>query len=502
MEGPPVVLVHGLFGWGESSPLFGLAPPYFPLRQVRELWPKGPVVAVDVGAASSDHDRACEAFAQLMGIKTDYGCAHAERCRHARFGPDFSDCAPRLKRWDAAHPVHLLGHSFGGNTAVALLSLLAEDFWGVGTSGDWVLSVTCICSPLRGCSLVYAVVFDEASTQPGAKLALRRWSPSHLASIASVLFLRAQVLFPWLPLKGLYDLRSDHWGTQPLSWKTLVEGDHPYWHTGDNVAVMSTPRNSQRTVHSYLRHLSKTRLVAVMADPLEPLSPGEALGASAPYMLAALAAVVPILRIARTWRKVVEGAVTKRRAAFLASSLLAVVALLLRDRGCWGRSLLHWWKGAVEYLAPWMHGPVLRPGMRLLSHAVHRASGALAGSDRLATRCGSAVGNDGLIDLAAQRWLDAPLRQSSRGRPVRGLMQRCVRSTGQELDSRPPHLANCFSQADVRGEQEHASPLEPGKWRVMRVPGADHALGTSFSGQSLGMYRSVFELLATVSRQR
>lgn len=56
-----------------------------------------------------------------------------------------------LKRWDATSPVHLVGHSFGGNTAVALYNMIAEDHWGLGTGPDWVVSVTAICAPLRGC---------------------------------------------------------------------------------------------------------------------------------------------------------------------------------------------------------------------------------------------------------------------------------------------------------------------------------------------------------------
>ena len=115
---PDLVLLHGLLGWAEEHrPLYGWMPDYFPLASIRRKW-DGHVLAVELGAASSDHDRACEAFAHLMGLRVDYGAEHAEKNGHARYGMDFRGRG-LLKRWDASSPVHLVGHSFGGNTAVA-----------------------------------------------------------------------------------------------------------------------------------------------------------------------------------------------------------------------------------------------------------------------------------------------------------------------------------------------------------------------------------------------
>ena len=134
---PAIVLLHGVFGYGEHhTPLWGAAPHYFPINELRSQTSKV-IVAPSLGSHSSNHDRACEAFAQLMGLLTDYGEAHSVSCGHCRYGEDHRG-EPMLDLWDASHPIHIIGHSFGGNTALVLLTLLAQDYWGYGTSAAWV----------------------------------------------------------------------------------------------------------------------------------------------------------------------------------------------------------------------------------------------------------------------------------------------------------------------------------------------------------------------------
>ena len=162
-RGPALVCIHGFLGWGETRPLWGMGPTYYPLRALRRRYTSGPVVAVDVGVASSSHDRACEAFAQLVGIRCDYGEEHARAHGHCRFGPDFSS-GGLLSIWDGVHPVHLVGHSFGGNTALALTAMICNDFWGVGSDGSWVVSCTCVASPLAGCTLPFAFGYQAGGS--------------------------------------------------------------------------------------------------------------------------------------------------------------------------------------------------------------------------------------------------------------------------------------------------------------------------------------------------
>ena len=47
----------------------------------------------------------------VMSTQVDFGEKHARECGHGRFGEHFP--TPRVGRWDADHPIHLIGHSYG-----------------------------------------------------------------------------------------------------------------------------------------------------------------------------------------------------------------------------------------------------------------------------------------------------------------------------------------------------------------------------------------------------
>ncbi len=122
-----------------------------------------------LGPVSSLHDRVCELFFRLKGGRVDYGEAHSAQFGHDRFGQTFAGEYPE---WDEDHPIHLVGHSFGGCTALLLQHYLAEGlFAGYGgrTSSRWVLSITTISSPLRGTTATYIL---GASPQSSGQVAL------------------------------------------------------------------------------------------------------------------------------------------------------------------------------------------------------------------------------------------------------------------------------------------------------------------------------------------
>ncbi len=154
----PVVLVHGLFGWGPGElaefPYWGTGRSVpSPLRR-REA---------KVGPISSRHDRACELAFQIKGGQVDYGEGHAADAGHARFGRTYPPQAALHPEWSEAHPVHLVGHSMGGPTVVLLQQLLAEDFFGWGSTARWVASINSISGVLNGSTATYFLGCDEST---------------------------------------------------------------------------------------------------------------------------------------------------------------------------------------------------------------------------------------------------------------------------------------------------------------------------------------------------
>jgi triacylglycerol lipase len=107
-----------------------------------------------VGAISSNHDRACELFYQIKGGKVDYGDAHAKQYGHNRFGSTYQGL---YSQWGKGQPVHIIGHSMGGQTCRVLVELLSQNNFGMGTDETWVKSVTTISSPHNGTTLATMV---------------------------------------------------------------------------------------------------------------------------------------------------------------------------------------------------------------------------------------------------------------------------------------------------------------------------------------------------------
>ncbi len=151
----PLILVHGLGGFGRDEAL-GLR--YWGgLNDVQQdLRGQGyAVFTASLGPVSSNWDRAAELYAQIKGGCVDYGAAHAAQHQHARTDP--AKCFPGFyPQWDAAHPVNLLGHSMGGQTARLLVKLLDDgspaDAGGLFAGGraGWVRNVMTVSSPNSG----------------------------------------------------------------------------------------------------------------------------------------------------------------------------------------------------------------------------------------------------------------------------------------------------------------------------------------------------------------
>ncbi|NIA53893.1 hypothetical protein HAV22_09565 [Massilia sp. TW-1] len=181
----PVVLVHGVLGFGpQSHPLgsFLYWGGYGDIAAHLAVY-HGPhtVFTAQVGAIASNWDRAAELFAQIKGGCVDYGAHHV-----ARYGYPGQQQKPAGKcwaadpahnprgyplafypQWDGAHPIHMIGHSQGGTTIRALIQLLehgspdGDEGGGAlyqGGKVGWVKSVVTISAPHDGTTLRDAVL--------------------------------------------------------------------------------------------------------------------------------------------------------------------------------------------------------------------------------------------------------------------------------------------------------------------------------------------------------
>lgn len=160
----PIILIHGMFGWGDDEGINNYLP-YWGANTcniVEHYRKEGyEIHAGSVGPASSCWDRACELFARLRGGVVDYGKVHSDNANHKRYGRFYEK--PLVEKWDSKNKIHLVGHSFGGNTARMLAYLLtygskdevdadpencSELF--KGGHEDWLAGIVTICSPHNG----------------------------------------------------------------------------------------------------------------------------------------------------------------------------------------------------------------------------------------------------------------------------------------------------------------------------------------------------------------
>lgn len=220
----PVILIHGMMGWGEDSamwadmPYFGMAAGSLPDMLRAEGYT---VVAPSVAPMGSCHDRCCELYAKLTGTVVDYGEAHSAKYGHERYGRDYTGQALLGEDWDFGEVI-LVGHSFGGPTVKAFASLCAygsaeereasgDDVSPLfeGGHADAVKACVTFCGPLNG-SVLANLMNDTPVLATGFVL---------MMNILNVM------------KNSKWDFMLDQWGIQNefnigKAMKLLRSGDH------------------------------------------------------------------------------------------------------------------------------------------------------------------------------------------------------------------------------------------------------------------------------------
>ena len=173
----PVVLVHGMYGWGEGTIINKIFPYYGMItgsltKRLNKMGVR--TFAPQLGPAAGAWDRACELYAIITGSTVDYGEAHAKKYGHERFGRTYS--VPMIPDWGLKDKdgkivkIHLFGHSFGGATIREFVNILEKGApeevaasgdnvspFFKGNQGNLVCSVTTLAAPHNGSTAIHAV---------------------------------------------------------------------------------------------------------------------------------------------------------------------------------------------------------------------------------------------------------------------------------------------------------------------------------------------------------
>ncbi|KAL8161627.1 hypothetical protein V2J09_013116 [Rumex salicifolius] len=237
---PPIVLVHGIFGFGQgrmgSLQYFGGAEN----KYERVLVP-------DLGSLTSIYDRARELFYYLKGGLVDYGDDHSKACGHSQFGKFYEQVIlyewcdiPWLKYYYSFGFDHFNMSRKNMGLRALLDCLLGKS--GPFASGDWILpdltlqGTTQLNHQLRSFPNTYYSSYATKRTMKIFGVTL----PSSVLGIHPLLFLRVLQMSQWcLPPDAhppYKDYRDEDWWDNDGAINTIsmlyprLPVQHPHRH--------------------------------------------------------------------------------------------------------------------------------------------------------------------------------------------------------------------------------------------------------------------------------
>jgi len=216
----PIVLVHGITGWGRDEVMGfkywgGTTDIQSRLNELHFH-----TMTAAVGPVSSSWERAVELYHYLLGGRVDYGAAHAAKYGVKRFGRTFPGLYSQISD---INKVHLVGHSMGAQTICDFQSLLREgsqterdyhqahpESEGISElflgGRDWVHSITGIAPGFNG----------SIALNPNE-------GPLGVMSLMSQMLLRLAAIAGADPHEFVYDFKLDQWGLKREPDEPLVQ---------------------------------------------------------------------------------------------------------------------------------------------------------------------------------------------------------------------------------------------------------------------------------------
>lgn len=134
----PIVLIHGLYGWGkEDQDKHPDLLPYWGNGLIEHLQANGyEVYYPSLGPYNGAWDRTCILWAYLFGGTVDFGKVHSAKRGHARYGATYPGVLRDLGEPGSHAKIELFGHSFGGATVKEISNLFTQGSEEERNSGE------------------------------------------------------------------------------------------------------------------------------------------------------------------------------------------------------------------------------------------------------------------------------------------------------------------------------------------------------------------------------